>query len=221
MREGKVIRTNVHVTVRLRNRSRLRGVVKNERFIERVDGLSFVPSELRAPGAGLRLWYYNNTDSYIFLPYDTILKHHIGRKLTDDEVHEIAKRIENERLQAEEERRRRDLRQKAEAQQKADRERRARGNDRPRVGNEPESQLSEQQKALLAEFPPDQGWGIDKFREIEQRKIQVGVYPDERSQRFLEMFGEWNEANELHKAGEKRAQSSQPLPAPTPLSTKN
>ena len=36
MREGKVVLTNVRVTVRLANGSRMRGVVRHGRFVERV-----------------------------------------------------------------------------------------------------------------------------------------------------------------------------------------
>ena len=36
MREGKLVRSNVRITVRLKNGSKLSGVVRNGRFIERV-----------------------------------------------------------------------------------------------------------------------------------------------------------------------------------------
>jgi hypothetical protein len=212
MREGKVIRTNVRVTVRLRNGSRLKGVVKNERFIERVDGLSFVPADLRARGAGLRLWYYDNTNSYIFLPYDSILSHSIGEKLTDAEVRAIAERLDEERRAA-----------LAKAAHKPadgpDAAGKVADPNAPPATTTPQPEagatkgaLTAEQTALLTEYPPEDGWGLDRLREIETRKVTVGAYPDARSARFQQVFAQWNEAWEL-----KRAQTTaDPTPAPTP-----
>ena len=55
-REGRVVRSNVRITVRLNNGSKMAGVVRNGRFIERHDGLQFVPTDVRMEGAGVRLW---------------------------------------------------------------------------------------------------------------------------------------------------------------------
>ena len=61
--DGLPITTNVQVTVWLRNKYRLRGVVKGGRFVEKVHGLDFVEADMQTPNAGLRVWYYDNTNS--------------------------------------------------------------------------------------------------------------------------------------------------------------
>src|SRR5687768_13052596 len=61
MRAGSMIRTNVRVSVRLKNGNKLSGVVKNELFVEALDQLDFVAANMETPGAGIRVWYYNET----------------------------------------------------------------------------------------------------------------------------------------------------------------
>ena len=57
------------------------------RFIERIDGTSSSSRRSQpGPNSGLRLWYYDDTDSYIFLPYRSIKQYKIGERLTDAEV---------------------------------------------------------------------------------------------------------------------------------------
>lgn len=216
MREGHVIRTNVRVTVRLLNGSRLRGVVRNGRFIERVDGLTFVPSEMTEPNAGLRLWYYDETNSYIFLPYASIETHQIGEQLSQLEVIEIGRQFDEQaRKRAELAASERD-RATAEKQQDKTGTADAGKGATPPAGTS--SPLTAEQKALLDEFPISGGWGKDRMEEIESRKIRLGVYPDDKSKRFLEVFSQWNEANELARAAESQStrQSVGPTPVPTP-----
>src|SRR5690606_29137660 len=69
-----------------------------------------------------------------------------------------------------------------------------------------------EQNALLKEFPPDEGWGPDRLREIEARKIRIGVYPNEAERKFIANYDQWNEANDLRR---KLAQE-QPTPSETP-----
>lgn len=201
MRLGKVVRTNVRVRVRLRNGNKIKGVVRNGRFIEKIHGLDFVPADMKTEGAGVRVWYYDNTTSYIFLPFREIASYTIGERLTDDEVKAIEKRIERESRIARE--RREELLAK----------RRARS--RPEGGQAEDEKLTEEarraaeQRAkedrllkLLEEFPPDEGWGEKRVREIQMRKITVGAFPDGRSRRFLEVFPEWRKALEIRKRRE-------------------
>ncbi len=202
MREGKVIRSNVRITVRLQNGSRLRGVVKNGRFIEKHDGLIFVPSERVSEGAGLRLWYFDQTNSYIFLPWATIAEHTIGEVLTDEDIAKMGLEMDRKARGA------RGVAVPAkgtganEAEGSKDGEARG-GEDVPPAPpggvattkpKKPESKLTPDQKALLAEFPPAAGWGLDKLKALELRKIQVNVWPNEQEKRFIDRFGDWNEA---------------------------
>lgn len=222
MREGKVVLSNVRVTVRLANGSRLRGVVKNGKFIERHDGLAFVPSERAIEGSGLRIWYYDQTNSYIFLPWNTIVEHSIGEVLSDEEVTKMG--IELDRLAKQ-------------AKEQADgAQRQPAGPVDPQTGksiptpagqtpppagpiveSKPQSALTPEQLALLAEFPPEQGWSLDKLKEIEARKIRIGVFPNEQEKRFLEVFAAWNEANQLREA--EAARTGGPADGPAVVTT--
>ena len=194
MRNGRLIRTNVRVTVRLKNRFRIRGVVKNGRFIEKVDGLDFVPADLQAPGAGLRVWYSDNTNSYIFIPYEELKHYKIGEKLTDEEVRAIELRIAEARREAE-------ARRQAYLEQRRAKAAAKNGetSGAGEGGGEPEIKLDEKARALLEEFPPEAGWGADRVREIELRKITVGTYPDEKSRKFIMVFEDWLKANEVYQ----------------------
>jgi hypothetical protein len=200
MREGKVVRSNVRITVRLQNGSRLRGVVKNGRFIEKHDGLIFVPSERVSEGAGLRLWYYDQTNSYVFLPWGTIAEHTIGEVLTDDDVAKMGLEMDRQARAA----RKPVVAPKDKAERAGDAgEANAEGVEPPAAPpggvagtapKKPASKLTDEQKALLTEFPPTAGWGLDKLKALELRKIQVNVWPNAQEKRFIDSFGEWNEA---------------------------
>lgn len=226
MREGRVVRSNVRITLRLRNGSRMKGVVKDGRFVERPQGLEFLPTEMSEEDAGIRLWYYDNTNSFIFLPYATIAYHKIGDRLTDDEVRRIA--AELDRAAADQAR--------VKADPTVTKDKPAGGAETPAEGASDAPVLSDEQRALLTEFPPEQGWGYDRMRELEARKIRIGVYPNETEQRFLDSFEAWNQAFQLWQQIEAAKQNAAPegetapaageastgetgLPTPTPEST--
>ena len=220
MREGAVVKANVRVTVRLNNGSRLKGVVKNGRFIERIDGREFVRVAERGPDAGLRIWYSGGTNSYMFLPYTSVRNYKIGKKLTDAEVAEIAAEIESARLAAEAKRREQaeakklaaaKLEQAALEASEADQQReQAVDKDgipipaKPAVEQEPTSMLTEEHRALLQEFPPEAGWGLDKLRTLETRKVTVRVFPNDHEQKFMDNFSKWNEAFEIFELETER-----------------
>lgn len=202
MRDGKVIRSSVRVRVRLRNKSKIAGVVKNGRFIEKVDGLAFVPADLQTPGAGLRIWYYDNTNSFIFLPYRDIAHYRIGERLTDEEIAQIEERIRRAQREANE--RRRELLAKRDSA-KTGKDSDGDGKDDADTGPE----LTPEQKELLTEFPPADGWGTERMREIEIKKITVGVFPDAKSKRFVNNFEEWLKAKEVVEAYERAAKKAE------------
>lgn len=204
MRLGKVVRTNVRVRVRLRNGNKIKGVVRNGRFVERIHGLDFVPADMKAEGAGVRVWYYDNTTSYIFLPFREILSYTIGERLTDDEVKAIEKRIERESRIA------RQRREEQLAKRRANAEGEARGAKEEDLAKEAERTAEQRKKEdallkLLDEFPPDEGWGEKRVRAIQMRKITVGAFPDARSRRFLEVFPDWRKALEIRKRRDAEA----------------
>ena len=207
MRAGNVIRTNVRVSVRLKNGNKLLGVVKNELFIEALDRLDFVAANMETPGAGIRVWYYNETNSYIFLPYVEIEEYHIQSRLSDAQVKVIEDRLEASRLASESRR----AEQRA-AKEKAEQDAKDGKNDggdgeaktdegKAKPGTEKGAAAEEhaRMRKLLEEFPPEQGYGEDFIKEVERKKVVLGVFPDEKAKRFIEVFGEWKRAREVLK----------------------
>ncbi|MBK8974974.1 MAG: hypothetical protein IPM29_03540 [Planctomycetes bacterium] len=220
MREGRVVESNVRITVRLTNGSRMRGIIRNGRFVERHDGLEFVSSDVRTPGAGIRLWYFSRSNSYVFLPFEQIKEHTIGQVLTDEEVAQIGLELER----AEQERK---LRQAptppaappgAAPQSQSPADGAAPGAGGPEGTPDAEvPTLTAEQQALLTEFPPDAGWGLAKLQELERRKIVIGVFPNDKEKRFIDNFAAWQEAFRLQKEIEERSQGTPPTGGLPPL----
>ena len=188
---------NVQILLELRNGEKIKGIVRNGRFVERDAGLDFVPSEKRIPGAGLRIWYYNNTSSYIFIQYKYIRRYKIIRRLSDLQVKEIGDKIK-EREKREAALARKKARQRIEAIK-----RRLKGEKVEEKleklaeqiqENEKEAKARMERAKLLKEFPPDEGWGPKRIQEINLRKIALHVYPNEKEKRFIEVFEDWQKA---------------------------
>ncbi len=214
MREGRVIRAHAAVRVKLKNGSKLAGVVKNERLVELPDSLDFVKAEIDAPGAGLRIWYYDNTNSYIFLRYEDIQSYRIDGRLTEVEIRAIETRIEEARKSAEQQRQEQIQRARAGAEGETPKEDPAAiqkaAEDKERLAAE------DQLLQLLTEFPPEQGWGESRARQIEARKITVGVYPDPKSKRFLDIFSDWQKALAIRERRAAEAAEKEQTPPPPP-----
>lgn len=87
--KGRQVRAHVKVLVRLHNGNRLRGVVKDGRLVERVDGLLFVDAQARDLGAGIRLWYSGGTRSYIFVPFKSLKNYEVVQRLSQKQLMQI------------------------------------------------------------------------------------------------------------------------------------
>jgi len=196
MREGRIVRYNVQVKVRLKNGNKMKGIVRNGRFIEKHDGLDFVVTDKRSQRAGLRLWYYNGTNSYIFLPHAEIAHYKLGLKMSDREIGELERKLvraERRRREMErqlaEERRRRLLAGKRKGKTSTDKP----GADVAKYGRtltDGERKLMK----LLDDYPPDKGWGDKKLKELQMRRITIGVYPNKEEKHFEESFDTWKKA---------------------------
>ncbi len=196
-RSGRSLSANVQILLELTNGEKIKGIVRNGRFVERDAGLEFVPAERRLPGAGLRIWYYNNTSSYIFIKYKYIKNYKILRRLSDIQVKEIGDKIkERERREAALARKR--ARERIEAIK-----RRLKGEKVEEKleklaekiqENEKEAKARLERAKLLKEFPPEEGWGPKRIEEINLRKVALHVYPNEKEQRFIEVFEDWQKA---------------------------
>lgn len=86
---GKYVRSHVRVQVRLKNGNRLRGVVKDGRLVERVNGLRFEDAHAADKGAGIRLWYAGGTRNYVFVPFAELKTYNVLERLTQKQIAEI------------------------------------------------------------------------------------------------------------------------------------
>jgi len=213
-----VVQSHIQVKVTLRNGEIMRGIVKNGLFVEKPTRLEFVRSEMQVAGAGIRLWYYDDTSGYIFLPYRTIKSYKIIRKMTDLEVADLHNRMLAKKTEAEDEVKKRaaildeKIRKLDEQiQGKKDKAKTEADLARAKAEAEQEKRL----KALLDEFPPEEGWGLDKAKEIRMRFLNLGLNPNEKEKRFLDMLEDWKTAFERY--GEERAELKGG-PAPKPKS---
>ena len=205
MREGKILSYNVRVKVRLQNGNRMKGVVKNGRFVELHDGLDFVSAGRQDDGSGLRLWYTAGTKSFIFLSYRDIVSYEIGAKLSDEQVKVIEAKISDQRQETQKNYRR--------ISKQIDRGNSGTGKEQQAEKTEKtETKLTEAQSELLMEFPPSEGWSAEKREQLQIRRITLGVYPNDEEKKFEEVFDAWSKAYAIQKASEKAEES--PLPVP-------
>lgn len=86
---GRVLKSHVKVRVRLQNGSRLTGVVKDSRLVERVDGLHFVRAGAEERGAGVRLYYTSGTRGFVFVPFDSLKSYEVLQRLSAQQVQQI------------------------------------------------------------------------------------------------------------------------------------
>ncbi|MBK8096640.1 MAG: hypothetical protein IPK26_06000 [Planctomycetes bacterium] len=93
IRDGKEIRSHVRVTVRLKNGNRMQGVVKDIRLVERIDGVRFAKAEADDDGAGVRLWYSDGRNNYVFLPFADLQDYKVQEKLSSVQLREIEAKV--------------------------------------------------------------------------------------------------------------------------------
>jgi len=86
---GKQVKSHVRVAVRLKNGNKLTGVVKDGRFVERVDGLRFVDAQAKERGAGIRLWYTSGVRNYVFVPFADFAEYQVMQRLTPKQLEEM------------------------------------------------------------------------------------------------------------------------------------
>jgi hypothetical protein len=218
--EGRQIRSHVRVTVRLKNGNRLKGVVKDGRLVERVEGLRFVQAEANEEGAGIRVWYFDNSNNYVFLPFVDISDYRVQAKLTTQQLAALEQQL------TEDARRKQELEQLERSRQAGDGsgappEGTPGEGTPPTPGQEPkppepappdannsgaggkpptEGKLTEEQAKLfqlLQEYPPQAGWNAQKRDEIKRRMVTVGAKPSAAELRFVEVFDDWQKAATL------------------------
>lgn len=220
LEEGKTIRSHVRVQVRLSNGNRVRGVVKDGRLIERVDGLRFVRAAENEAGSGIRIWYTDGRASFVFVPFSQIANYDVQERLSGEQL----AKIEAEALQLEEADRARKSEEQAQATPPAGTEP-VPGEPVGEGGGQKEpaakppagsSRLTEEQRELfrlIVRYPPADGWSAEKAAEIKRRRAVVGSNPSELEWAFVENFADWQRAVDLFGA---QAAEKKPAPAGEP-----
>ena len=193
MRIGEIRIYNVYVRLRLKNKNKLKGIVRNGRFVEVHNGLDFVAADRGHRGSGLRLWYTAGTDGFLFVPYSEIESYEVGRTLTDEQIKTIEQDLVSKRVLVSEKYRR------IVTEKKAARSRAPAGQPAARPPQAVPA-LTAEQAALLKEFPAAEGWGASKLEELKRRRVVVGVYPNDKEQRFESVYAEWAKALAADKA---------------------
>jgi hypothetical protein len=97
---GRPIESHVRVAVRLKNGNVLRGVVKDGKLVERVDGLRFVDAHARDAGAGIRLWYSTGARNYVFLPFTDFASYEVLQRLTQKQLEDLERDLQQNEARA-------------------------------------------------------------------------------------------------------------------------
>lgn len=223
IRDGKEIRSHVRITVRLQNGNRMQGVVKDIRLVERIDGVRFAKADAGDEGAGIRLWYSDGRNNYVFLPFTDIKDYRVQEKLSSVQLKEIEAKLVAAAVATPSVASTEPVDpgaappvdgatppasgpaagstgQPAEggaAQVEAEA-----GKGTPTSGGTTETKgagggLDAAQKqlfALLQEFPPAAGWSQARRDEIARRKAVVGATPSAAEQKFVDQFASWQQA---------------------------
>jgi hypothetical protein len=200
---GKHVKSHVRVRVRLANGNRLQGVVKDGKLVERVTGLRFVDADASEHGAGIRLWYSGGTRNYVFVPFESLAEYEVLEQISAKDLALIENELKMDEARRAEQQRRLLAERKA-AQDKAAADKvaadkaaqdKAKGEGAGQQEQAGEADAASKQKmewrALLDQYPPDQGWNQKKRDEIKNRFVVIGARPSEVEQRFVDKFAEW------------------------------
>jgi hypothetical protein len=165
------------VQVVLKNGHSLIGIAKQGIRNERLVRGNFKPSS-DAPdrSAGIRVWYYQDLDGYIFLESKGLDRVDVLGTLTAEESRALAEAVSAARgfrVQA------------AAASRPSDKKSDGTADSRP---SSDASGLTAAEKALLEKFPPEKGWSPEKFGELQRKKIVLHVNPSTEEQAFIDDF---------------------------------
>ncbi|MEE2886823.1 MAG: hypothetical protein VX951_05275 [Planctomycetota bacterium] len=187
MRKGQVRHYNVHVQVHLKNSNKLQGVVKDGRFVEVHNGLDFVAADRSDRSAGLRVWYTAGAKGFIFVPYTDIASYKIGRTLSEAQVRTLEQELAAKREAVEDK-----YRQIVAAKKIVKPSQSAPGGAVVSPTDLPV--VTDEQAAMLKEFPVAEGWGEAKIASLKLRRVTLGVFPTEKEKKFEDIYAEWEEA---------------------------
>lgn len=207
---------HVRVAVRLRNGSRLAGLVKDGRMAERMEGRQFVAARADDAGAGVRIWGAAGGRDYVFVSFRDIAEYQVLQRLTQRQLEQLEREVQlaGERQQPAIEPSAVNLpggdvttlaggpdpsatTVPGAAPQSMGQVGAAPGATVTTAGSAPKAgddALHKEWFALLQEYPPAAGYGAEKRDEIARRLAVVGAKPSAAELRFVEKFDDWQKA---------------------------
>lgn len=173
-----------------------------------------VPRALKTPGpevkdpdmydlrkVGIRIWYFQNTRGFIFIPYSDVSELRVMRSLSYRDSKELFKDIEDreKRLLEGEKKAKTEEAEREAVQAEFEEANRAKElAERKGLDEAEAAKWLERVKALVEKFPPDKGWDSDRKSNIMVRMIQ-GINPSEEEKEFYKVFDEWEKAVQDYK----------------------
>ncbi len=210
--ESKPALFHSRIRVVLRNGQKLLGIAKGDRLAEKAEGFDFSPAVRKSDfGAGLRIWYSNPGQNYLFIPYAEIDSVETVGRVSDLEIKQLEERAAEEARLARErdgEARMAALRARIRARD-AEREAEEAAEEAARKKAEEKLEAVElaQARRLLDRFPPEQGWGEARRTEILAMKSNH-LYPSPEELAFLKVYDEWVEAKTRVEEAEKETKET-------------
>jgi len=211
--------TGTLYSVRLKTGRTVRGVVHAAGRWERKDRLEgWTDAKREDEGAGLRLWYPNRLDGFLFAPAKDIaqiedlglLSAEEGLKIAREKT-DAASRADAERAQIKAEAEERAAKEAAAAAARAEVE--AARKEAAGAAGEPVPAAAgamvpldraKRFAELLEQFPPTV-WRPETPKEIERRRITLDLFPTDQEKEFLSVYAEWREAFEFWKRSQGAA----------------
>lgn len=212
--------------VELHTGRRVRGVVRQQSIWERPTrteaGFGWETVDRDHPEAGVRLWYVNMLDGYVFIKQSHVAEIESFGALSVESSDAIVKATEQGRLAAKAERAR--LLEERKARIAAERAAAEAAESAAAEGEEGASAESGEATAeadgaadveqlasltaLLVRFPPSR-WSLDTPQKVEHRRVILGLAPSSEEKEFLEVFEEWKKAYTIWR----QAQDAEAKPA--------
>jgi hypothetical protein len=168
------------VQVLLKNGHQMIGIAKAGIRCERLVRGNFKPGDDPTDrSSGIRVWYYQDLDGYIFLETRTLERVEVLGTLTSEESRALSEAIaaaHGSRIDA------------PSSRPSTTTAKPVAGSDsRPAPQTDPNG-LTAAEKVLLDRFPPDKGWCPEKFGELQRKKIVLHVNPSDEEQAFIDDF---------------------------------
>lgn len=181
----------------LKSGDKVRGFVKNNQFSEKSVGKEFVPVKPGEKGAGLRLYFIEDTQSYVFFPETVIQKYQIVRGISDQDMRDLSSKMskfgsENKEELLQEKKAKEEEAEKIAAAAKAAEIAKLKAEHEEAAKRAAEEEAAER-KALLEKFSPEAGWSIEKYDSIQQNRVN-DIYPTKEEAEFEKNFTKWKQA---------------------------